>query len=353
MDTLLPGIDLEQVPTSRLSTAVLSVPGRTGPAVLFVHGNVSSSLFWQPTMLALPEPYRPLAIDLRGFGESDPLPVNATRGLRDYADDLDAVIDALALEAVHLVGWSMGGGVVLQYLADRPGAHRAASLTLVDPVSPFGFGGTKGPDGTLCDPSGAGSGAGGANPEFVERLAGHDRSDASVLSPRQVLLAHYVKPPFVPEHLDIFVESMLSTRTGSDYYPGTSRTTQAWPGFAPGDRGVLNTMAPTHFRIADLSAVQPKPPLLWLRGADDVIVSDTSLYDLAYLGSLGAVPGWPGPQACPPQPMVAQTRAVLDGYAAAGGRYREVVIEDSGHGPHLDQPERFLAELTRHLSGRG
>ncbi len=122
MDTLLPGIALEHVPTSRLTTGVLSVPGRTGPAVLFVHGNVSSSLFWQPTMLALPEPYRPLAIDLRGFGESDPLPVNATRGLRDYADDLDAAIDALALEAVHLVGWSMGGGAVLQYLADRPGA---------------------------------------------------------------------------------------------------------------------------------------------------------------------------------------------------------------------------------------
>ncbi len=358
MDTLLPGITLEHVPTSRLTTAVLSVPGRTGPgtestAVLFVHGNVSSSLFWQPTMLALPEAYRPLAIDLRGFGDTDPLPVNATRGLRDYADDLDAVIEALGLEAVHLVGWSMGGGVVLQYLADRPAAHRAASLTLVNPVSPFGFGGTKGLDGTLCDPSGAGSGGGGGNPEFVERLAGQDRSAASVLSPRQVLLAHYVKPPFVPEHLDIFVESMLSTRTGSDYYPGTSRTTQVWPGFAPGDRGVLNTMAPTHFRIADLPEVQPKPPLLWLRGADDVIVSDTSLYDLAYLGSIGAVPGWPGEQACPPQPMVSQTRAVLDGYAVAGGRYREVVIGNSGHGPHLDQPERFLAELTRHLSSTG
>jgi pimeloyl-ACP methyl ester carboxylesterase len=51
MDTLLPGITLERVPTSRLMTAVLSVAGRTGPAVLFVHGNVSSSLFWQPTML--------------------------------------------------------------------------------------------------------------------------------------------------------------------------------------------------------------------------------------------------------------------------------------------------------------
>jgi len=48
--------------------------------------------------------------------------------------------------------------------------------------------------------------------------------------------------------------------------------------------------------------------------------------------------------------MVAQTRALLDGYAASGGRYRETVIKDSGHGPHLDQPEQFLAALTRHLA---
>ena len=351
MDTLLPGIRAERMPTNRLTVNVLSIPDRTGPAVLFVHGNVSSSLFWQPMMLALPETYQPLAIDLRGFGDTDDEPIDATRGLRDFSDDLAAAIEALGLGAVHLVGWSMGGGVVLQHLTDRP--DTVASLTLVDPVSPFGFGGTRGVDGILCDPYGAGSGGGGANPEFVERLAGQDRTDKSPLSPRQVLLAHYVKPPHVPEHLDIFVESMLSTRTGEDWYPGDSRAVDAWPGFAPGDRGVLNTMAPTHFRIADLSGVEPKPPVLWIRGADDVIVSDTSLYDLAYLGSLGAVPGWPGEQTWPPQPMVTQTRAVLNGYAVAGGRYREAVIEDAGHGPHLDQPERFLAELTEHLAAAG
>jgi pimeloyl-ACP methyl ester carboxylesterase len=350
MDTLLPGIALDWVPTSRLTVAALSITGRDGPAVLFVHGNVSSSLFWQETMLALPQPYRPLAIDLRGFGDTDAEPVDARRGLRDYADDLAALIETLGLDPVHLVGWSMGGGVALQYLVDRPGTHRVASLTLVDPVSPFGFGGTRGVDGILCDPQGAGSGGGSANPEFVERLAGKDRGDTSMLSPRRVLLAHYVKPPHVPEHLGMLVESMLSTSIGQDYYPGDSRAVDAWPGFAPGDRGVLNTMAPTHFRIADLSGVQPRPPVLWLRGADDVIVSDTSLYDLAYLGSLGAIPGWPGEQAWPPQPMVAQTRGVLDGYAAAGGRYREVVIDDAGHSPHLDQPQKFLAEVSAHLA---
>src|ERR1700730_8060377 len=223
MDTLLPGITAERVPTSRLTVNVLSGAGRTGPAVLFVHGNVSSSLFWQSMMLALPGIFRPLAIELLGFGDTDPEPVDATRGLRDFADDLAAAIEALGLDTVHLVGWSMGGGVVLQYLMDRPGTHRVASLTLEDPVSPFGFGGTKGVDGMLCDPWCAGSGAGGANPEFVERLAGGDRTDQSMLSPRRVLLAHYVKPPHVPEHLDILVESMLSTRVGEDHYPGDAR----------------------------------------------------------------------------------------------------------------------------------
>lgn len=354
MQTLLPGITAERVPAGRLTMAMLSVTGRTsGQPVLFVHGNVSSSLFWQPAMLALPDGYRPLAVDLRGFGDTDPEPVDATRGLGDYADDLAALIEALGLASVHLVGWSMGGGVVLQYLSERPGAHRAASVTLEAPLSPFGFGGTRGTEGTLCDPSGAGSGAGSANADFVARLASGDRGAGNPASPRQVLLAHYVKPPFVPDELDIYVESMLSTRTGDDHYPGTARQVDAWPGFAPGDRGVLNTMAPTRFRIPSLAAVEPKPPILWVRGADDVIVSDTSLYDLAYLGSIGLVPGWPGADTWPPQPMVAQTRAVLDDYAAAGGRYREIVIQDSGHGPHLDQPEQFRAALAKQLAQAG
>ena len=43
---------------------------------------------------------------------------------------------------MHLVGWSMGGGVVLQLLRDRPAVVR--SVTLVNPISPYGFGGTTG-----------------------------------------------------------------------------------------------------------------------------------------------------------------------------------------------------------------
>jgi pimeloyl-ACP methyl ester carboxylesterase len=340
---MLDGITSRRVRTSRLTAQLLEVAGRDGDPVVFVHGNVSSSLFWQRQMLDLPAGFRPIAVDLRGFGGSDPLPVDATRGLRDFSDDVVSVCAALDLPAAHFVGWSMGGGVVLQLLRDRPELVR--TLTLVNPVSPYGFGGTRGADGTLISPDGAGSGAAGANPEFVRRLAEGDRGDESPSSPRNVLRAFYVKPPFVPEDENEFVESMLSTVTGEDNYPGDGRTSEVWPGAAPGTRGVLNTLAPQYFRIDDLHTLEQKPPILWLRGADDQIVSDTSMFDLAYLGQLGAIPDWPGAETHPPQPMVTQTRAVLDGY----GPYTEVVIANTGHSPHIEAPAEFAAALHKGL----
>ncbi|MCT2585498.1 alpha/beta hydrolase [Actinophytocola gossypii] len=344
----LPGITARRVPTDRLRVNVLEVDGRAGTPVVFVHGNVSSSLFWQRAMLDLPAEYRPVAVDLRGFGDTEPLPVDATRGVRDYADDVAALVAALDLGPVHLVGWSMGGGVVLQLLRDRPTGVR--TVTLVNPVSPYGFGGTRGADGEPYDDAGTGAGGGAANPDFVRLLAEGDRSDGSPLSPRQVLLTYYVKPPFHPEHTDTFVESMLSTRTGDAHYPGDAVPSDAWPGVAAGRSGVLNTMSPNHFRLDDLHTVDPKPPIRWIRGADDQIVSDTSVFDLAFLGSAGALPDWPGAGTRPPQPMVTQTRAVLDRYAEAGGTYDEVVFTDCGHSPHVERPAEFDAALREILA---
>ncbi|MFJ9690597.1 alpha/beta fold hydrolase [Kitasatospora sp. NPDC101183] len=330
------------VATDRLTVHHAEIEGRTGEPVVLVHGNVSSGAFWHPTMADLPERFRPLAPDLRGFGRTEPLPVDATRGLRDHSEDLLSYLRALGLGPVHLVGWSMGGGIALQLLRDHPESVR--TLTLVNPVSPYGFGGTHGEDGRLNSPDGAGSGAGGAAPEFVRLLSEGETGADSPFAPRSVLDSAYVKEPLADA--DRYVAAMLTTRTGEDHYPGDVRPSDTWPGSAPGVRGVLNSMAPTHFRIDDLELVEPKPPVLWIRGSADVIVSDTSLFDLAHLGALGAIPDWPGPSVCPPQPMLAQTRAALARYAAAGGRTREVVVDGAGHSVHLERPEEFLAALV-------
>jgi pimeloyl-ACP methyl ester carboxylesterase len=354
-DVLLPGIAATTVATSRLTQAVLHPegvdPAGPGEAVLFVHGNVSSSLFWQQSLLDVGASgrHRVLAVDLRGYGETEPLPIDATRGMRDWADDIGALIDALGLTRVHLVGWSMGAGVVLQYLLDAP--DRVASVALVAPVSPYGFGGSAGPEGRCVHPDGTGCGGGAANPEFVAAIAAGDTSADSAFSPRSVLRAFYVAPgslPLDPELEDLFVASMNSTRTGIDHYPGEATTVGVWPGVAPGTRGVLNTMAPTVFDVSGIVDLPEKPPVLWIRGDADQIVSDTSVFDLAFLGSVGAVPGWPGDD-FPPQPMVTQTRSVLDRYAATGGAYREVVLPDVGHSPHVERPHEFAVALLEHL----
>ncbi len=345
----LPGIRVRLVPTAGADTCVRHDDRGAGEAVLLVHGNVSSSDFWEETMLALPAGFRGLAPDLRGFGGTQPLPIDATRGLRDFSDDLAALVAALGLDRVHLVGWSMGGGVVLQYLIDQP--DRVAGVTLVNPVSPYGFGGTRGADGTLLWPDGAGAGGGTANPEFVRRLAEGDAAGTDPASPRGVMQALYfsTEPPVLRE--EAFVASMLTTRTGEDFYPGDQVASAHWPFVAPGRRGVLNTMAPVHCDLTGVVDLAPKPPILWVRGGADRIVSDASMLDLAVLGRAGAIPGWPGEETVPAQPMVTQTRAVLDRYRDAGGRYDEVVLPLSGHSPHLEQPaefrEAFFAFLER------
>jgi pimeloyl-ACP methyl ester carboxylesterase len=351
VDTIFPGITAHRVTTPRLTANVLerSADASTGAArtIVFVHGNVSSSLFWQPLMLSLPGDVRALAVDLRGFGDSETLPVDASRGVRDFSDDVASVIDELGLGPAHLVGWSMGGGVVMQLLLDRP--DLVASLTLQSTVSPFGFGGTA-HDGSLLSADAAGTGGGGANPDFVARLAAGDRGDEPG-SPRAVYRSSYVAPGFVSEHEDIWVESMLTTATGIDGYPGDSTPSEAWPGFAPGGRGVLNTMAPTVFDTSAIVDVEPKPPILWIHGAQDAIVGDASFFDLNQLGKAGIIPGWPGDDVAPSQPMIAQTRSVLDRYAARGGSVTEVELEDCGHSPHLEHPVEFRDALVAHLDG--
>jgi pimeloyl-ACP methyl ester carboxylesterase len=336
-----------------ISLNVLVSGPADGAPVLLVHGNCSSADFWRPLLRHLPPSLRIVAPDLRGYGRSGTAPVDATRGLRDFADDVAALLDEPELfpggGAVTVAAHSMGCGVVMQLLVDHP--SRVSSLLLEAPLSPYGFGGTRDLDGAPTSPDFAGTGGGTGNPDFVRRIAEGDRGVDSPTSPLTVLRTAYVADPAaLGEDEQLLLDTVLTTAIGDDNYPGDSKPSDNWPGMAPGDRGVLNTMAPNHFNVAaDLVAVAAKPPITWVRGDQDAIVSDTSFFDLAYLGSIGAVPGWPGADACPPQPMVSQTRAVFERYEAAGGAYTEVVYAGCGHSPHVERPTEVAAELLKLL----
>jgi pimeloyl-ACP methyl ester carboxylesterase len=315
-----------------------------GVPVLFVHGNLSDGSAWREQLGLLPRGFRGIAPDLRGFGRSEPAPVDATRGVGDFRDDLVALLDEMGLNAVHLVGHSMGGGIVMDLAARHPG--RVLSITVVAPVSPYGFGGTR-PDGTPCTPDFAGSGGGTANPDLVKLIRDGDTSDADPLSPRNVVRTLYFPGADAVRSEEELLAGILGTRVGDDHYPGDATPSPHWPGTAAGPRGVLNTMSPKYFDWSGFPESGCRAPVLWVRGDQDAIVSDTSLVDLGHLGALGHLPGWPGQDAFPAQPMIQQTRQVL----ARHGYYRERVMEGTGHFPYIQRPDEFAALLHGHLAG--
>jgi len=347
--TVLQGITNQMVATPRLDQNVYFSGDEKGIPIVFLHGNFSAALYWEETMLALPDIFRGIAPDLRGYGWTEDKIVDSTRGMRDWSDDVIALLDALQIDKVHLVGWSMGGGVAYRIIIDH--AQRVLSATLVCPVSPYGFGGSKGEDGQPCYDDFAGSGGGVVNQDFVKLIKAGDRSTNDPNSPRNVISGFYYKPPFKAEREEDFLTASLAEKIGDDRYPGDFVSSPNWPYVAPGVYGPVNSWSPKYVGVdaAELIAVNPKPPILWVRGDADTIVSDNSMFDLGALGSLGYIPGWPGNDVYPPQPMLAQTRAVLDDYARQGGEYTEQIIEESGHSVFIEQPEAFNSLLHQFL----
>lgn len=333
------GVKGHTIATRRLRMRYIESGPEHGIPVVMVHGNLATGRFYEHLMTAAPDRYRIIAPDMRGFGDTENVPIDATRGLRDWADDTFSLVEELGINRpAHLVGWSTGGVAIANYAVDRP----VASLTFVDPVSPYGFGGAK-LDGTPCFPDWSGSGGGTGNAEFTQRIAGHDTSSDSPMSPRNVMNSSYwASSHHEPkEREDMLLEEILKSVTGDDGYPGDSTPSANWPGIAPGTRGILNALSGKYCSWADIVDLEPKPPVLWTHGTADIVVADGSAWEMGTLGKLGYVPGWPGEDVFPPQPMVTQIRQVLDEYARRGGRVHVEMFEGSGHGPIFDQAERW------------
>lgn len=102
--------------------------------VVFSHGWPLSADAWDGQMLfLLQQGYRVIAHDRRGHGRSDQ--PDTGNDMDTYADDLAAVIEALDLRNVVLVGHSTGGGEIAHYVG-RHGTARVAKMVLVGAVPP-------------------------------------------------------------------------------------------------------------------------------------------------------------------------------------------------------------------------
>jgi non-heme chloroperoxidase len=117
----------------------------SGPVVTFSHGWPLSSDAWDGQMLFLAQHgFRVVAHDRRGHGRSSQ--ASTGNDMNGYADDLAAVIEALDLKDVTLVGHSTGGGEVARHIA-RYGTKRVAKAVLIAAVPPIMLKSASNPEG--------------------------------------------------------------------------------------------------------------------------------------------------------------------------------------------------------------
>lgn len=117
-----------------------------GPVVTFSHGWPLNADAWDGQMQFLAENgYRVVAHDRRGHGRSSQ--PSEGNDMDHFADDLAAVIEALDLRDVTLVGHSTGGGEVARYIG-RHGTKRVSKAVLIGAVPPVMVQSDANPEGT-------------------------------------------------------------------------------------------------------------------------------------------------------------------------------------------------------------
>lgn len=94
-----------------------------GPPILMIHGWTLDRRSFNLQLPTLGKAMTVLTYDRRGFGESQAIP-----DLAADLDDIDSILDALALQRAHILGVSQGGRIALRYAATRP--QRVSSLLL-------------------------------------------------------------------------------------------------------------------------------------------------------------------------------------------------------------------------------
>ncbi len=114
------------VPGASLHYELAGEPAGSSSAVVLLHGGETDRRLWDDQFLPFAQRHRVLRFDARGRGRSS----GVSTPYRAH-DDLTALLDALGLDRVHLVGLSLGSRVAVDFALAHP--ERVASLVLVSP----------------------------------------------------------------------------------------------------------------------------------------------------------------------------------------------------------------------------
>jgi pimeloyl-ACP methyl ester carboxylesterase len=117
-------------PEEKDMTSLAYTRSGTGAPLVLLHGIGASRRTWDPVVSALGAHFTVIAVDLPGFGDSDPLPAHVEPTPAALAAATAELLGELDVTNPHLGGNSLGGWVALELAATRP----AASLTLLSPA---------------------------------------------------------------------------------------------------------------------------------------------------------------------------------------------------------------------------
>jgi len=107
-----------------------------GTPLILVHGWTCSSKIWQKNIPELTKQFRVVTMDLRGHGNS--VKTLAGHQVTQYGRDVRSLIEHLNLKDAVLLGWSLGGPVVLSYWEQYRDDSRLKGIGLIDSnTSPF------------------------------------------------------------------------------------------------------------------------------------------------------------------------------------------------------------------------
>ena len=95
-------------------------PWREAETIILIHGIAECGEAWHGWVPHLARNYKVIRLDLRGFGDSTPMPLAYEWSIAALADDLDAFVTKLGLKRVHLVGAKLGGLISMKFAATRP-----------------------------------------------------------------------------------------------------------------------------------------------------------------------------------------------------------------------------------------
>jgi len=118
------------VPSRFGTTHVIASGPKTSPPLVLLHGYMATSTMWSPNIAAFSRDHRVYAVDVMGQpGKS--MPAEPIRNVADFVSWLTAILDALHVDRVSLVGQSFGGWLALNYAIAAP--QRLLKLVLLSP----------------------------------------------------------------------------------------------------------------------------------------------------------------------------------------------------------------------------